>query len=232
MTPPLLANHGLKWKSAISVSNWNLHTVVRPLARKPAASARILKVRLPAALFALLAMSSCIGADTIDAPEKEDWDEICNLDVPPPMLEADAYANYRMTMEPAHLLIESASIDAGHLVVVSSSSCADSVLTTIRFSIRNAASNTRDINYWSHLAETQIQSLKMVEPVTRTLPDLLKFLLNLPDHETGIDSLVVCLDGTRADEDGCPWHSGGSHGVSFRQEGAWMTVTVMEDSSH
>jgi hypothetical protein len=177
-------------------------------------------------------MSSSIGADTIDAPEEEDWDEICDLGAPPPMLEAGAYANYRIAMERAHLLIESASIDASHRVVVSSSSCADSVLTTIRLSIRNAGSNTRDINHWSNLAREQIQSLKTVEPVTRTLPHLLEFLSNLPDHETGIDSLMICLDGTWADEYGCSWRSGGSHGVSFRQEGAWITVTVTEDSSH
>jgi hypothetical protein len=232
MTPAWLASPVLKWRFAISVSTWNLHTVVRPLARNPAATARISKGRLPAVLFALLATSSCIGADSIDPPEEEDWDEICDLGAPTPMLEASAYTNYRKTVERAHLLVESALIDARHRVVVSSSSCADSVLTTIRLSVRNAPSNTHDINHWSHLAKEQIQSLKMVEPATRTLPHLLEFLSNLPDHETGIDSLMICLDGTPSDQDGCPWRSGGSHGVSFRQEGAWMTVTVTEDTSH
>jgi hypothetical protein len=195
-------------------------------------SPRVPKYRARAIVFALLSILCCPRSEAMDTPDAEDWEEICNLGAPTPTLAAAAYSDYKMKSEPDHVLDESASIDAGHRVAIHGSSCVDSVSTTIRIDVRNVSGGEHDIDYWAGYARAKILALKTSDSQTETLPALMEFLSRLPGHPANSHSVSICMDGTRPDRGDCAWRTGGSHKVTFRREGEWMTITVMEDSSH
>jgi hypothetical protein len=229
---------GLEMKSPISESGQNLRMASQAieLARLETARARATSLRkflaCPAVFAFLLAVSWCGRAQAMDTPEADEWDEVCSLGAPTPMLASAAYADYKMKREPYHVLDESASIDAGHRVAIHMSSCADSVYTTVRIDVPNDSAGKHDIDYWAAYARAKILALRMTESEPVPLPTLMKFLSRLPRHPANSHAVSICMDGTRPDDDGCAWRTGGSHEVTMRREGAWMTVTVAEDWSH